>query len=101
MSKLSPINSFVANQGINVNPMSQKGLLKYAVNKPVKEKKNPDSSEDDGDYSKFKTKKNIDIEKQKRLQELENLKQNGKDIIDNSSAIRLPNRISKGVVIDS
>ena len=43
--------------------MSQKGLLKYAVNKPVKEKKNPDSSEDDGDYSKFKTKKNIDIEK--------------------------------------
>ena len=53
MSKLSPINNFVTNQGINVNPMSQKGLLKYALNTPVKEKKNDDSSEDDGDYSKF------------------------------------------------
>lgn len=53
MSKLSPINSFVQNQGINVNPMSQKGLLKYALNKPSKDKKNEDSSDDDGDYSKF------------------------------------------------
>jgi len=33
MSKLSPIANFVKNQGINVNPMSQKGLLKYALNK--------------------------------------------------------------------
>jgi hypothetical protein len=32
MSKLSPISQFVKNQGINVNPMSQKGLLKYAMN---------------------------------------------------------------------
>lgn len=32
MSKLSPVASFVKNQGINVNPMSQKGLLKYALN---------------------------------------------------------------------
>jgi hypothetical protein len=53
MSKLSPINNFVQNQGINVNPMSQKGLLKYALNKPSKDKKNEDSSDDDGDYSKF------------------------------------------------
>jgi len=27
--------------------------LKYALNKPSKEKKNEDSSDDDGDYSKF------------------------------------------------
>jgi len=53
MSKLSPINNFVQNQGINVNPMSQKGLLKYALNKASKDKKNEDSSDDDGDYSKF------------------------------------------------
>lgn len=31
MSKLSPIANLVNNQGINVNPMSQKGLLKYAI----------------------------------------------------------------------
>lgn len=57
MSKLSPINSFVKNQGINVNPMSQKGQLKYALNKDVTDKteKDSDSASDDetGDFSKF------------------------------------------------
>lgn len=33
MSKLSPVANLVNSQGINVNPMSQKGLLKYAMNK--------------------------------------------------------------------
>ena len=33
MSKLSPVANLVNNQGINVNPLSQKGLLKYALNK--------------------------------------------------------------------
>jgi hypothetical protein len=37
--------------------------LKYALNKPSKDKKNEDSSDDDGDYSKFQSKKNIEIEK--------------------------------------
>lgn len=31
MSKLSPISEFISKQGINVNPHSQKGLLKYAA----------------------------------------------------------------------
>lgn len=31
MSKLSPVQALVNTQGINVNPLSQKGLLKYAA----------------------------------------------------------------------
>jgi len=62
MSKLSPVAALVKNQGINVNPMSQKGLLKYAMNKDkvdnVKfvEDDNSDS-DNDGDFSKFGSKK--------------------------------------------
>ena len=37
MSKLSPVANLVTKQGLNVNPMSQKGLLKYAINKEKKE----------------------------------------------------------------
>jgi hypothetical protein len=59
MSKLSPVASLVKNQGINVNPISQKGLLKYAMNKDKIEKKGADSSDsdNDGDFSKFGSKK--------------------------------------------
>jgi len=58
MSKLSPVANLVKNQGINVNPLSQKGLLKYAMNKDTKkDEKNDDSaSDDDTDYSKFGSK---------------------------------------------
>lgn len=58
MSKLSPVANLVSKQGINVNPMSQKGLLKYAMNKEnKKEKKENDSSDSDNeDFSKFKSK---------------------------------------------
>jgi len=31
MSKLSPVSKFVQNHGINVNPTSMKGFLKYAT----------------------------------------------------------------------
>lgn len=61
MSKLSPISQFVKNQGINVNPMSQKGLLKYAMNtnKEANKAANKDSddSDDERDISGFKSKK--------------------------------------------
>ena len=58
MSKLSPVQQFVNNQGINVNPMSQKGLLKYALNKNEADNKkyfdDGDSDTDnDQDYSGF------------------------------------------------
>ena len=56
MSKLSPVASFVKNQGINVNPMSQKGLLKYALNKEKKETVKYDSDSGEEDYSKFGSK---------------------------------------------
>jgi hypothetical protein len=64
MSKLSPISQFVKNHSINVNPMSQKGLLKYAMNTAKIE--NPSvaeggDSDDDGDDQRditgFKSKK--------------------------------------------
>lgn len=55
MSKLSPVSQYVASQGINVNPLSQKHLLKYAKKAEKGEKKQVDSdaSDEDQDYSKF------------------------------------------------
>ena len=103
MSKLSPVNTLIKNQGINVNPVSQKGLLKYAINKdPAASKKDDDDSEseNDQDLSKFGSKKQQAAEKAARGKELDDLKAAGLDKIDESGAIRLPNRISKGVVFD-
>ena len=75
--------------------MSQKGLLKYALNKDDKASKkggNSDSdSENDQDLSGFTSKKMTAEEKIKRVQELEKLKSEGKDNVDLSGAIRLPN----------
>ena len=102
MSKLSPVSKFLNNQGINVNPMSQKGLLKYAKKSETTAAKDADSdSEGEGtDFSKFNSKKAQAAEAAKRQAELEQLQKDGKDIIDESGAIRLPNRISKGISID-
>ena len=102
MSKLSPVACFVKNQGINVNPMSQKGLLKYALNQKKTEKKANDSdSNEESDFSKFQSKKDMEKEKEKRQKELNEMMKLGKDVIDdNVGAIRLPNRTSKGVTID-
>jgi hypothetical protein len=70
MSKLSPISQFVKNQGINVNPMSQKGLLKYAMNtnKESKGKADNDDSDsgDERDISGFKSKKESAAQKAAR-----------------------------------
>jgi len=68
MSKLSPISQFVKNQGINVNPMSQKGLLKYAMNtnkeaNKAAAKDDSDDSEGDRDISGFKSKKETAAQK--------------------------------------
>ena len=69
MSKLSPVSQFVKNQGINVNPMSQKGLLKYAMNKnddgKVVEGGDSDSG-DERDITGFKSKKESAAEKAAR-----------------------------------
>lgn len=102
MSKLSPISSLVSNQGINVNPASQKGLLKYALNNKnaEKEAENDSDSDNEQDYSKFNSKKVSKEERQKREKELEELKAQGKDNIKESNAVRLPNRIAHGTVID-
>lgn len=57
MSKLQPISNLVNNQGINVNPMAQKGLLKYALNKTNANDGNDSVDSDEGDYSKFGSRK--------------------------------------------
>ena len=105
MSKLSPISQFVKNQGINVNPMSQKGLLKYAMNtnkeaNKAAAKDDSDDSEGDRDITGFKSKKETAAQKAARQKELDELKALGNDVIDTAGAIRLPNRISKGMTID-
>lgn len=107
MSKLSPISQFVKNQGINVNPMSQKGLLKYAMNtNKIDNAKIGDGGDSDSgderDISGFKSKKETAAQKAARQKELDDLKKLGNDVIDTkvAGAIRLPNRISKGMTID-
>jgi len=100
MSKLSPVANLVQSKGINVNPMSQKGLLKYALNNKKAEKGNASSDSDNEDYSKFGSKAAAKAAKDKRKKELEDLKKDGKDKIDTTGAIRLPNRNSKAVTID-
>lgn len=105
MSKLSPVQQFVNQQGINVNPLSQKGLLKYAMNKDEADSKkfvDDDSDTDnDQDYSGF-GKKMTAAQKAARKAELDKMKAEGKDKIDSNQAgaNRLPNRISKGLTID-
>ena len=88
MSKLSPISQFVKNQGINVNPMSQKGLLKYAMNTAkidnakVVEGDDSEGSNDERDISGFKSKKEGAAAKAARQMELDQLKALGNDVID-------------------
>ena len=63
MSKLSPIANLANNQGINVNPLSQKGWLKYAMNKGeggalvMADDDDDSADENDVDASKFGSKK--------------------------------------------
>lgn len=97
------------NQSINVNPISQKGLLKYAMNKnEVDSKKFIDNDGDsdtdndnDNDYSGF-SKKMTPEEKAKKKAEFEKMKAEGKDAMSPSAGggVRLPNRIRKGLTID-
>jgi hypothetical protein len=64
---------------INVNPSSQKGLLKYAMNKnneEVKIEDGDDSNSDDGqDFSKFGSRKEAKLAKRQRQEELKKLKE--------------------------
>ena len=65
MSKLSPVHDLVTTQNINVNPLSQKSLLKYAASNKQRDNAGCDSdvSDDDQDYSKFVSKANSKKEK--------------------------------------
>lgn len=53
MSKLSPINTLVARQSLNVNPNSQKALLRFAVNN--KESQDISAHSQDGGEEENKT----------------------------------------------
>ena len=79
-------------------------MLKYAANKDknatAKRDANSSYSENE-DFSKFGSKAAQKAEKDRRKAELEKLRAEGKDDVgDKSGAIRLPNRISKGLQID-
>ena len=111
MSKLSPVSQFIAGQGLNVNPVSQQHLLKYAKKGSrrssgsqrrgsLRRKDSPDSDQDD--YSKFQSRRNLEEIKKRRQKELDELRKVGADVVDEASAasIRLPNRVAKGLTID-
>jgi len=68
ISKFSPVQQFTASAGINVNPATQKHLLKYAKKTDTKKEKKDDasSSDEDGDYSKFQSKKTMEENKKRR-----------------------------------
>lgn len=77
-TKLSPVSQFVANRGLNPNPMSQKHLLKYAPKKSaaaesmkssstMKGPQSDDSEDDDDrDYSRFQSKRALQDVKKRR-----------------------------------
>ncbi len=58
------------------------------------------ADENDVDASKFASKKAGAAAREQRRQQLEALQKDGKDVISDAGAIRLPNRISKGMVVD-
>ena len=78
--------------------------MKYAMNTNKETNKaakdDSDDSGDERDISGFKSKKETAAQKAARQKELEELKALGNDVIDTAGAIRLPNRISKGMTID-
>lgn len=79
MSKLNPVANLSQAHNINVNPSSQKGLLKYALNKDTKEEvkieNGSDSNSDDEiDYNKFGSKKQAKLAKKVRDEELARIK---------------------------
>lgn len=87
--------------------MSQKGLLKYAMNtNKIENDKIGDGGDSDSgderDISGFKSKKESAAMKAARQKELDEMKALGDDVLkdDVAGAIRLPNRISKGMQID-
>lgn len=78
VQKFSPVRQFIDTNGINVNPNSQKSLLKYAKKADKKKEKVAESSgsDDDGndiDTAKFQSKKMMDKLKKQREDELADL----------------------------
>lgn len=101
MSKHSPVFNLVQNLGIKVNPMSQKGFLKYALNKTDGEGgKDSDISDDDSDYFNFGSRRMIRPLKDQRNKELQELKALGKENIDDAGVIRLTNKTNKTIQKD-
>ena len=112
-SKLSPVSKFIASQGLNPNPQSQKQLLKYAKKASAmpnfKGQREADARSDDSvddeenvDVSKFQSKRKLEELKKRRQQELEEYNKLAADVVDDKTAgaIRLPNRVKKGLQID-
>lgn len=94
--KLSPINQLVKTKGMAVNPLS-----KYMLNSASAQREGEadSASDDELDCSKFGSIKNNKAEKQKRMAQLEELKNSGKDTVENKNVVRLENRV-KNTFID-
>lgn len=101
MKRLSPIQQLAKTQGFAVNPESQGGLLKYAMNKPAgateeaNQKAADDSDDEDMDVSKFGSKTKDKSQKEQRKKEIEALKAKGQDVIMEAEATRQANQRAK------
>lgn len=89
----------------NLNPDAQKILLKFAVNQPQTQQNNDDENAGSQEVpiANFKSNKLSQIDKKQRQTEVEELKKSGKDAINVSAAVRMPNGYAakKGLQVDT
>ncbi len=99
MSKLSPIQTLLNRNGLNINPAIQKNLLNYAVNKP--KDLNIEESADRTNLipvTNFKSNKLSHIDKKQRAEQVQKMLLEGLDEPCSPTkfeSIRLPNKITK------
>jgi len=102
MSKLNPISQMNLDPtAVNLNPDSQKLLLKHASQQPITQKLTESNDAEEGSstqevaISNFKSNKLSQINKKQRADEMQQMISEGKDAVDIDAAVRQSNVIKK------
>ena len=103
MSKLSPINAFGKEQGINFNPDSQKVFLKLAAQGESGAARDADGDTGSVAVGNFKSNRTGQADKKQQAEDLAKMIAEGKDTVNFKDAIRLPNAAQKpkGMVLST